>query len=73
MATEVMLSCTVVDDGDGHVHVMLGLKDPHLQHCPSCLAMYALRISSAFVDAIDQLRRDDREPGEARGEHGHLH
>ena len=73
--SKVLLSITVVEEpGDDHIHVMIGLRDPHLQACPTCLAMYSLRISGALCDAVEQMKRDADKPAEAgSGEHSHLH
>jgi hypothetical protein len=34
--------------------VRLQTRDPHLEHCPSCLAAYGLRIANAFHLACEQ-------------------
>jgi hypothetical protein len=58
---KTMMRAVVVDDGDGRVHVRLSVTDEHVARCPTCLSLYALRLSSAFLNAIEELRSDDAE------------
>lgn len=74
--SKLLLSVTLVEEAgeDGGVHVMLGIRDGHLQSCPVCLAMYALRISGALCDAVEQMKRGDNEaPAAGSGAQHHLH
>jgi hypothetical protein len=58
---KTMMRAVVVDDGDGRVHVRLSVTDEHTANCPSCMAMFALRFSSAFLNAIEEMRSEDSE------------
>jgi hypothetical protein len=70
----LMLRVDVVDDGEGKISVLLRTHDSHIGNCASCLSLYSLRVSAAFlgaVEAIEQGESGDDEPAE--GERHPLH
>lgn len=69
--SRVLMRVMVVEDNEGTITVRLGVADEHTAHCPNCMAMFALRLSNAFLGAIEEMRQDasednaDEQPGHA--------
>jgi hypothetical protein len=57
---KTLLKITVVlDESDGKATVRLGIPDPHIASCPTCLALYGLRVASAFHSAVEEMGQGD--------------
>jgi hypothetical protein len=74
VAHKVLANAVVIETENG-CEVRLVLRDPHTAGCKSCMAVMALRMSTAFLEAIDRLEQEADEAASAapESEDGAIH
>jgi hypothetical protein len=67
--TRELIRVTVEGDNEGARLVRIDIPDEHVSRCPSCLSMFALRLSAAFLERVQELRDeiDESEPEDDSG------
>ncbi len=71
--SRVLLRAVVVEGDDDTISARIGVTDPHVAGCTRCMAVFALRLSSVFLKAIEDLKQEEEDDGDAPVERGCLH
>ena len=56
--SHLLMSVQVWDESETTGSIRIGVKDMHIAGCPSCLSVFALRISAALLNHIEEMRGD---------------